>query len=141
EDASIASCLRKFSNEEEVVTEPGLLDNPELIFETGKLGLWVLAAVFQAVHRDLAQIIEVLDAGRNVGLRHVRTLLPEFDIAHLGDTERVLKSLRRVAEERLHLVRRLQIELFSLKLHPLLVRNELTGLDAEKYVVWFRVAA
>ena len=58
--------------------------------------------------------------------------LVDLRIAALRDSHRALQRIRNLAEEALHLVSRLYIELIALELEALLVVNRGSGLDAQQ---------
>ncbi len=67
--------------------------------------------------------------------RHVSLGEVQVQIAHVRHAQRVGEGLRILTKERLHLLRRLQIELVGREAEPILVIEESAGADAAEHVV------
>ena len=66
-------------------------------------------------------------------------LLGDPDVDALGDPHRVRARLGQIAPQLVHLVRRFDVELVGVELHPVRVGHRLPGADAEQHVVRGRI--
>ena len=123
-------------HDQEVIDEAHGPNRRELVHQP----LFVLLVVVRVplFETGAAQLLEIVVRG--VALRHLehgQLVVPELDlhVASVRDLLRVLQRLRRVREQRSHLLRRLHVILAALVAHAVLVLHLRLRLDAQKHIV------
>ena len=118
-DPLLVSVLRKVLHAEDVIGEPGLADDVQLVIKAAH-GLFRLTRVAapEAFPAELVEVLVRRSALRHLRLRDANVAELQRQVAHLGDLPRVVDSLGQVGEESAHLVLGLQAVAAVVARHP-----------------------
>src|SRR5208337_3450914 len=86
----------------------------------------------------LEEAVERL-AGRNLEMRKDVLFLLQVYVTALGNFQGARKRFRRLTEDRLHFLKRLEIELVGGELHPVRIAEGFPGLNADQNVLSARI--
>ena len=117
----------------------GKLEVEPLLERLVLLGRNSTVPLLEALLTEAFKIRERSEPLRHIEVREFVLVKCKCDVTLLRDQRRVVYGLRRVGEERSHLVLRLEVELASLIAHPVGVADLSLGLDAEQHIVRSRV--
>ena len=129
----------KVGDDEEIVRKAHLLDHVLLVPELLPVALIRAVAALVALVAELFQVGKAVVARRQLEFRQVVLAEGEFQVAHIRHLGGVGHCLLVPGKERFHLLPAAQVEVPGLIAHAVLVLQELTGLDAQQYVVGLRV--
>ena len=121
-------------DDEVIVRVPHRLDDIDLIGQTflQRIGHLPGVTAFQSLPAELLKVGLILHTVRGLEIRQLCLAEGKRKVALLCDFICVFAGLRHHREQLVHLSGAFQIELISLKLHPIHIVDGLAGLDAEQ---------
>ena len=143
-DVRVAGVADQVPHDQEVRAEPHVADDLELVGEAFDhvVGQLVAPALAGALEGEVLEVLGVV--GEALGQREVgqlRLAELDLDVAALGDPQRVVAGLGRLAEQVTHLCRGLQVVLVAVELEAVRVAHQRAGLHAQERIVGHGVVA
>ena len=128
--------IDKIPHNQEIINKAHLFNHVKLIMQTVLYlicDLWI--PLFRTLLTEHRQIREGIIPLRHIVFWKLPLTKYDLDITHICDLVRILQCFLCIWEQRLHLLRRFQIELSFLIAHTIFVIDRLSRLDTEQNIM------
>ena len=123
-------------DDEIIIHIPHAANNIDLIFQTVNVCLGrILIALLKALIAELAEVFLVGIALRHRERGQMVLVEYKFQVAHIGNFNRILKSLVAVGEKLTEFFLALKVKFLSLEFHTVGIVHGLAGLDAKQHIL------